>query len=68
MSDIHKEDRLIQAVVKTMNWDMMNSEYAAIAEMFECLLDGKDPKETLVGFLPDPILEELEENRFKTIW
>ncbi len=68
MSDTHKEDTLIQAVVKTMNWDMQNSDYTAIAEMFEQIVDGKDPKEVMIGFLPDPVLEDLHEDRFIPIW
>ena len=65
---MHEEDTLIQAVVKTMQKDMDAEDYTAIAEMFELLLDGKDPKETMLGFLPEPIVEDILEDRFIPIW
>lgn len=65
---MHKEDTLIQAVCKVMRDDMMDSDYTAISEMFELLLDGKDPKETLIGFLPEPVIEDLHEDRFRPLW
>lgn len=66
--NIKNNDILIQAVCTVMKDDMKFGDYSAISEMFEQILDGADPKDTLMGYLPESVVEDIIEGRFKTIW